>query len=190
MKVMRDYQASGFYARAARILAVGGIALLTATWLAYLAGARINRTHSLPKGLYWVVRREPRRGDVVAFWPSDSPEFRQARRRGYIIGGVYNDSGRGGYGLMLKRLLAVPGDVVSIGDTGITVNGQAVPNSRPLARDNVGDPLPVVRIDQYRLGENEALFISDHLPRSFDARYFGVQDIRQIVDVLIPVIVW
>jgi type IV secretory pathway protease TraF len=41
----------------------------------------------------------------------------------------------------------------------------------------------------YTLKEDEAFFVSDHLPRSFDARYFGVQKTRQIVDVATPVLV-
>jgi type IV secretory pathway protease TraF len=45
-------------------------------------------------------------------------------------------------------------------------------------------------LENYRLRDGEALFLSDHLPRSFDARYFGVQDMRQIVEVVRPVWTW
>jgi conjugative transfer signal peptidase TraF len=173
-----------------RIIAIGGIILLLASWSAYLCGARINRTHSLPKGLYWAVGKTPERGDIVTFWPDDSEPFRMARERGYIIPGRHNDRGAGGYDLMLKKLLAVPGDVVSITDTGVIVNGALVPNTRPLRSDNIGDPLPVLRLENYRLLDNEALFLSDHLPRSFDARYFGMQDMRQIVEVVKPIWTW
>lgn len=91
---------------------------------------------------------------------------------------------------MLKRLVALSGDIVSITDAGVAVNGVLLPNTRPLARDNLGDALPVVRLSDYRLSEHEALFVSDHLPRSYDARYFGVQDMRQIVEVVVPVFLW
>lgn len=177
-------------ARLLRCFTIVAIGLLLFAWLAYLAGVRINRTNSLPKGLYWVVNREPIRGDIITFWPDGSEPFRIARQRGYIIPGVYNDRGAGGYDLMMKKLLAIPGDIVSITDAGITVNGRLIPNTAPLRQDNMGDPLPVVRLDGYRLKENEALFVSDHLPRSFDARYFGIQDMGQIVEVLRPVLVW
>ncbi len=53
-----------------------------------------------------------------------------------------------------------------------------------------GDPLPVARLADYRLAEHEALFVSDHLPRSYDARYFGVQDMRRIVEVVVSVCGW
>lgn len=175
----------------AGVLAAVAMVGLAVFWTAYLFGMRINRTHSLPVGLYWVVERPPRRGDIVAFWPDGGAAIREARRRGYILPGVYNaDSGGQGYGLMLKKLAAVQGDVVSITDDGVFVNGLLIPNTRPLSCDNVGDPLPVVRFRDRLLGENEALFISDYLPRSFDSRYFGVQNMRQIVEVVRPILVW
>lgn len=171
----------------AYILLISAFATL---YFAYLCGMRINRTHSLPKGIYWVVHKVPERGDIVSFWPQDTPALRLGRERGYIIPGVYNKSGGEGYGLLLKRYLGLPGDIVSITDDGIIVNGKLIPNTKPLDTDNVGDPLPRIRLDNYRLQEHEALFVSDHLPRSFDARYFGLQETRQIVEVVRPVLVW
>ena len=188
---MSDSIAFGRIDRLFRIIALAGMIVLAACWIAYLCGARINRTHSLPKGLYWAVNREPRRGDLIAFWPADTPELREARRRGYIIPGVYNAGTDGqGYGLLLKKLAAVAGDTVSITGDGVIVNGVLMPNTVPLPCDNVGDPLPVLRFENRRLAGGEALFISDHLPRSFDARYFGVQETRQIVEVVEPVWTW
>lgn len=182
--------ADGFAARASRVLALSGIAALALIFFSYACGARINRTNSLPKGLYWSVPKTPERGDIVAFWPDGSEPFRLARDRGYILPGVYNKQGGVGYGLMLKRLMGLPGDTVSITDDGVIVNGILLPNTKPLIQDNIGDPLPVVRIDNQLLSEHEALFVSDHLPRSYDARYFGIQDMRQIVEVVVPVFTW
>lgn len=173
-----------------RAFAVGGIAALVVSLAFYFAGARINRTNSLPRGLYWIVDKIPKRGDIVSFWPDGSMPFQIARKRGYIIPGQYNDNGDGGYDAVMKKLFGVSGDIVSITEDGVTVNGEHIPNSRPFACDNVGDPLPIVRMHKYQLGENEVLFVSDYLPRSFDARYFGIQDKRQILDVLRPVFTW
>ncbi|MDR1613551.1 MAG: conjugative transfer signal peptidase TraF [Planctomycetota bacterium] len=179
-----------FGGRLARAFALFSIGLLVVCLAVYFAGGRYNRTNSLPKGLYWLVDKEPERGDIVSFWPDGSEAFRIARKRGYLIPGRYNDQGDGGYDAVMKKLLGLPGDVVSITEDGVTINGVPVPNSRPFVRDNIGDPLPVIRLHDYRLGENEVLFLSDHLPRSFDARYFGVQEKGQIIDVLAPVLTW
>lgn len=183
-------RANSLICRITRNIAICGIMLLLFAWLAYLCGARINRTHSLPIGLYWVVDKPPERGDIVLFWPQDNAVMQEARRRGYIVSGVYNRINNQGYGLLLKQLLAIPEDVISITDTGVFINGTLVPNSRPLTQDNLGDPLPMFRIDNYQLQEGEALFLSEHLDRSFDGRYFGVQELRQIVEVVRPIWVW
>lgn len=180
----------GVGARLCRLFAIVAITSFLIVWSGYLAGARINRTRSLPRGLYWTVDKVPEKGDIVAFWPRDTEVMREARRRGYIIGGVYNATEGGGYGLLLKRLMAVSGDTVSITDAGVEINGTFVPNTKPLDADNVGDPLPRLRFTGYRIKENEVLLISDHLPRSFDGRYFGIQEYRQIVEVVRPVWVW
>jgi conjugative transfer signal peptidase TraF len=140
--------------------------------------------------LYWTVDKPPERGDIVAFWPRDTAAMREARRRGYILPGVYNTVAGEGYGLLLKRLMGIPGDIVSVTDGGVAVNGALVPNTRPLDADNIGDPLPRLRFEDYRLGVNEVLLVSDHLPRSFDGRYFGVQERHQIVETLVPVWTW
>lgn len=179
-----------FTVRASRAFALAGIGALGLVFFSYACGARINRTNSLPKGLYWAITKAPERGDIVAFWPDGSEPFRLARERGYILPGVYNKQGGVGYGLMLKRLMALPGDTISITDDGVIVGDVLLPNTKPLTHDNVGDPLPVVRFSDYLLSEHEALFVSDHLPRSYDARYFGVQDMRQIVEVVVPVFLW
>lgn len=182
--------ADGFAARFTRTFAIAGIAALILAFFSYACGARINRTNSLPKGLYWRVNKAPERGDIIAFWPDGSEPFRIARARGYILPGVYNKTDGTGYELMLKRLMGLPGDTVSITDDGVIVNGSLLPNTVPLSHDNVGDPLPVVRFTDYRLAEHEALFVSDYLPRSYDARYFGVQQMRQIVEVVVPIYLW
>lgn len=182
--------ADSFICRITRIIAICGILLLFFTWLAYLCGARINRTHSLPTGLYWVVDKPPERGDIVLFWPQDTAVMREARQRGYLISGAYNQVDGKGYGLLLKQLMGMAGDIISITEDGVFINGALVPNSRPLTHDNLGDPLPMLRIDKYRLQEGEALFMSEYLPLSFDGRYFGVQELRQIVEVVQPVWVW
>lgn len=177
-------------ARIRKVVALAAMALFLAVWGAYLAGARINRTNSLPKGLYWVVDKPPERGDIVAFWPRDTAAMREAKRRGYILPGVYNRVDGKGYGLLLKQLMGMPGDIVSITDDGVTINGSLVPNTKPLDADNVGDPLPRLRFTDYRLSGNEVLLISDHLSRSFDGRYFGVQERRQIVETVRPLFTW
>lgn len=190
MKIPFVNRQKSFWNRLEIAVILFGLGALTIMLATYASGARINRTNSLPQGIYWLVDKEAERGDIVSFWPDGSEPFRIARERGYIIPGQYLNQGDGGYAPLMKKLVGLPGDVVSITDDGIFINGQLIPNSIPLACDNIGDPLPVLRLSDYTLHESEVLLVSDYLPRSYDARYFGVQDKRQILDVLVPVYTW
>ena len=147
-----------------------------------IGGFYINTTPSLPVGLYRIVDEPVSKGAYVAFCPPQSDVFDWAVTRGYINSG----NCPGGTGQLLKRVHAVAGDTVLIDETGITVNGQWLPNSAPLSTDAYGAILPQYRFNA-ALGESEYLLLSDLNPHSFDARYFGVIDRAQIVHVVRPV---
>ena len=147
-----------------------------------LGGFYINTTPSLPVGLYQIVDEPVSKGSYVAFCPPQSDAFDWAVTRGYINSGDCP----GGTGQLLKRVYAVAGDTVLIDETGITVNGQWLPNSAPLFTDSYGAALPQYRFNAV-LGEFEYLLLSDLNPRSFDARYFGVIERAQIVHVVRPI---
>src|SRR5436309_1012112 len=102
------------------------------------------------------------------FRPPAWPVFELALARKYIGPGGFSR-----YEQMLKRLVAVGGDTVSIDAEGVTVNGQRLPNTAPLSQDGAGRPLPVCRLQGYRLQAGEVLVLSDYSPLSFDSRYFG-----------------
>jgi conjugative transfer signal peptidase TraF len=170
--------------RRARLL----VLLLSPLWLlglALLAGFRVNHTHSFPVGIYRTVPKAPEVGDLVLFRPPEDPVFDQALSRGYIGSGGFTH-----YEMMLKRLVAVGGDVVKIDTAGVTVNGRLLANSKPQAVDLAGRPLPVWHLKDYRLSAGEVLLMSDYSPSSFDARYFGPIPRAQIQSVVRPVWTW
>jgi conjugative transfer signal peptidase TraF len=154
--------------------------------LLLLAGFRFNHTHSFPVGVYWVVPKAPAVGDLVLFEPPQAPPFDLALQRGYVRSG----GGWRPYEMMVKRLVAVGGDVVSIDDAGVYVNGVRLTNSKPLPVDEAGRPMPVLRLRDYRLEPDEVLLMSDYSPLSFDARYFGPISRTQIQSVVQPVWTW
>jgi len=170
-----------------KILAIGvltlSISLFVLSIVLRIGGFYINTTPSLPVGLYRIVDESVSKGAYVAFCPPQRDVFDWAVARGYINSG----NCPGDYGQLLKRVHAVAGDTVLIDETGITVNGQWLPNSAPLFTDAYGAALPQYRFDAV-LGEYEYLLLSDLNPHSFDARYFGVIDYAQIVHVVHPVI--
>ena len=152
----------------------------------FLAGLRFNSTKSIPVGLYRTSAEPVGKGDYVLFCPPETPIFLEARERGYISAGFCP----GNLGQMMKRVLAVGGDVVSISDNGVSVNGTALPLSKPIHADPAGRPLPRYHSDDFVIRKNEVLLMSDASATSFDGRYFGPVHQFQIMSGLVPVFTW
>ena len=72
---------------------------------------------------------------------------------------------------LIKRVVGVTGDLVTATDAGVDINGQPVPNSRPLDLDTKGQTLPHLR-GIFTLKQGEIWTAGEH-PNSFDSRYFG-----------------
>jgi conjugative transfer signal peptidase TraF len=165
-------------------VAIIGIFALAVSVAAYAAGARINTTKSIPIGLYWISNEPVAKGAYVMFCPPQSGVFVEAKERGYIGAGFCP----GGFGYMMKRILAAKNDIVAINDEGVRVNGELLPLSVPRKVDTVGRALPQFHVDHYTLGEAELLLMSDVSDISFDGRYFGPVNRSQIKAVIRPVI--
>jgi conjugative transfer signal peptidase TraF len=161
----------------------GGLVALT---LAGLAGARINTTKSLARGLYWRTDAPITRGSIVRFCPPPWKIFQEAHHRHYVPSGFCP----GGLGYMMKRVAAIPGDVVTTDGDGIVVNGARLLFSAAKAADNLGKPLPRWNAQDYTIRPGELLLMTDVSPNSFDARYFGPVAQSQIVDVMRPVLIF
>ena len=164
------------------VLLLSPLLLLT---LVLLAGLRVNHTYSFPLGVYWAVPKAPAVGDLVMFRPPEEAVFDEALARGYIGNGGFTH-----YEMMLKRLVAAGGDVISIEPEGVTVNGQPLANSKPQPLDGQQRPMPVWHLKDYRLSEGEVLLMSDYSPTSFDGRYFGPIPRAQILSVVRPIWTW
>lgn len=163
-----------------------GVSLLALSAVAYVSGARINTTKSIPVGLYWTNSAPIEKGAYVLFCPPKTGIFDTAKERGYIGAGFCP----GDYGYMMKRILAAKNDTVSASNEGVRVNNKLLPLSTPRPTDLGGRLLPHFKIDNYTLNENELLLMSDVSASSFDGRYFGLVDRSQIRTVLRPVITW
>ena len=151
-----------------------------------LAGARINTTKSIALGLYWTSDRPVQKGEYVLLCPPPVGVIEEARRRGYLAAGFCP----GGYGYMMKRILAAKGDSVTVDAGGVRVNGLLLPHSAPLPADLAGRPMSRFQADRYVLGASEVLLLSDISSTSFDGRYFGPVGVAQIRTVIVPVLTW
>jgi len=154
--------------------------LLLALTLLYPAGFRVNwNTSSQPKGLYHLNPRPghaPRKHRLVLVTPP-LEIARQGRRRGYL-----------GAGELAKCVAALPGDTVEVTRQGLRVNGRLLPGTAPLARDSQGRPL-----SRYPRGPHDTLpgwvwLYSDHIPNSWDSRYFGPVPMASVRGALRPLL--
>lgn len=166
--------------------AAGAAAVLGAlAAVAHQTGVVINTTASLPLGLYRAIDAPLARGAYVKFCPPPSALFDEAARRGYLHAGFCP----GGYGPLLKRVLAVPGDRVQVAGDGVRIDGRFVPLSAPMWADGGGRTLPRYVQDRV-LNSSELMLMSDISPVSFDARYFGPVDRAQVQAVIEPLFTW
>lgn len=162
--------------RPLKILLMTGCMLALSIMIATLAGIRINTTRSYQRGIYLMTNDPIEKGALVIFCPADTSAFRQARERGYIGAGFCP----GGYGYMIKKIMAAKGDHVEMAASGVYVNGKLLPNSKPADNDAEGQPLPHTQIKTV-LDEHTVLLMSDYSPKSFDARYFGLIDKKNVI---------
>ena len=163
---------------------VAGALLLAIVALAW--SVRINTTKSIPVGFYWMTSDPVKKGSYVIFCPPETELFDTAKERGYIGAGFCP----GGYGYMMKRVAAVEDDAVVIAADGVRVNGELLPLSVPHAADKAGRPLPRTKSKRYTLGAHALLLMSDVSGTSFDGRYFGPIDRKQVQGVIHPILTW
>lgn len=139
------------------------------------AGLRVNMTPSEPLGL-WRIRplnRPAMIGDLVFICPPQTEAMRLARRRGYLRGGLCP----GGYAPLIKTIVGVAGQRVSIGRS-VSIGGVPLVLSRLADVDGKGRPLKPALSGV--IPANDVFLHADFLG-SFDSRYFGPVPISGIL---------
>lgn len=137
-----------------------GIITITGLLAAGAIGYRLNFTPSMPLGLWRIVATaDYPRGATVAVCPPVDASFLP---RGSCPLGMQP---------LLKQVVGLPGDVVTVTPAGASINhSPLLPHSAPLSQTSAGQPLPQ-RLGTWRL-TGYWLYGTEH-DRSFDSRYFG-----------------
>lgn len=130
-----------------------------------------NWSPSIPLGIYVTVTEEPAAGRLVEFpLPIVSTQKTFARHR-----------------LLLKPVLAGPGDHVDTTSESLWINGRRI---APIhTTDSHGRPLPVWRANR-TLQPDEFFVYSARVPNSLDSRYYGPIRRDQITAVRVPLWSW
>ncbi len=165
------------------IIAVFLISLISIVLLLMAMGFRVNLTESIPIGLYRITNAGTIKNAYVIFCPDNRDAFKQALDRGYIDHGLYC----GGYGYLMKKVVAIADDILSVTPEGVFVNQTLIPYSRPKLTDGMNRVLPQWHVLNYRLKEDEVMTMTSQSEWSFDGRYYGLVHLRQIKGMITPV---
>jgi conjugative transfer signal peptidase TraF len=168
--------------RITQIVFVSMAATIVLMVVAAAAGFRVNRTASMPRGLWLVspIRTHSyERGDKVEVCPplSAPPEY------------VGAGNCPGGKEPLFKVVAAAATDAVDLSAEGIAVNGILLPETKPLERDGRGRQLTPFRPGHYAVSATEVWVVAN-VPASFDSRYFGPLPVSAIRGAARPILTW
>lgn len=140
------------------------IVLFAAGWI---GGLRVNTTPSEPLGLWRIVTltRPVLPGETVFVCPPDNVTMREARQRGYLRPGLCP----GGFGPLIKTIIAVAGQRVDVTDR-VAIDGVPIPSSRIMEKDAQGRSLRRGQSGEVQPGE---VYLHSDFIGSWDSRYFG-----------------
>ena len=145
-----------------------------------------NLTESLPFGLWNRTALNIERGGVVGFCPTLPDQLKKE----YLLEASENRFVRicdENVQMMMKPIVAVPGDKVEIKDNKIFVNEKFLVSR--LEKDVYGKPIESVKPGVYTVAKGEYWLISTYSKSSFDSRYFGAVKAEKIKYSLEPLLV-
>jgi len=154
--------------------------------IGYGYGFRINTTPSMPLGLWRIkpVTQSLKKGDIILFCPPDNKVFQMAKARHYISGGTCHSD----YEPLLKPIVAVSGDRITLSERGVFVNGVMIKNSKYLSRDDRGRDMPKIETGAVIMREGDIFVVSSYNEASFDSRYFRKISRKNVIGIAHKVI--
>lgn len=168
------------------LLCLAAISAAILVGVAHDKQVRLNLSGSMPVGFWRIepMEQAPERGQVVSVCLPVS-EARFAIARGYIGRGECPSDAAP----LIKPVIAVDGDDVSVSPFGIEVNGRMIEGTALRPADSAGRPLGPEAPGTRRVSGGEVWLASTHDPRSFDSRYFGPVPVANVRGLAVPLLV-
>lgn len=142
----------------------------------------INVTNSMPRGIYLKQYGVVKRNDIVLIC-LDSKNQQFGLSRHYILPGIVC----GKSAPLIKEVLAIPRDSVSFTNRGLIVNKKLYPLNIS-SFDSENRKLPIFPYGQYQL--DGYWVVGSHASNSWDSRYWGPIQDKQIISKLTPLFTW
>ncbi len=170
------------------IATIAGIAI-AAAFLVVIGeafGILVSNTDSAaPAGVYRVVNRRAKRGDLVAACLPIAIAH-AGLASGYLrTGGCFGDAEP-----VAKIIGALPGDIVEVEPRWVAVNGVRFPHSPTATHDSAGRALRHVAWGKHKVSANTVWLFGFNNRRSWDSRYFGPIALSNVRGQLKPVLTW
>jgi len=162
-----------------KIIKYGVIALGVIIFLVLvlgLLGLRYVEEESMPKGIYRKVSGAPEVNEPVVI-KLDKEWSDYALARGYVTAHRFEDREKDS----IKWLVGKEGDLVSIKQEGIRINGRLLNFSAQRIKDSAGRLMPTLKMEKRKLDAEEYIVISHLQERGFDSRYYGTVKASNIV---------
>lgn len=156
-----------------------GLSVFVVIFIIKIAGIRFNYTNSMPIGFYIKIKTSTiRDGDIVAACLPDDIALIGMRNHYLARGSCKNGSVP-----VLKKLIAVPGDSVSLNNQFITVNGISYLAPRQ-PKDNHGHRVEkIFKNKRYSHTSMYWLYGANDPFDSWDSRYYGGVTRQHIIGV-------
>lgn len=165
-----------------RIAAISFI-LALAIPVGTLMGFRLIVTSSVPEGLWFVHSGTVVRGEYVLVCLP-----REIAVLGYRARYLWHGVCPGNVVPLMKRVIAMSGDMVNFTADGVWVNGALVRDSRPLLRDSLGHPIPGHAPNVPTIVPSGHFVALGDWFKSWDSRYFGSIAEAGIIGIGVPLI--
>lgn len=155
---------------------IASIAVFSPLFFDFPLVVTYNSSPSAPTGFYWIDRNgELKRGAYILIPTPRAFRFLVAKRH-YLSVSIP----------LLKRVAALPGDVVCRQNEAVLINGTQV--AKALREDSTGRFLPIW--SGCKTLQAEEFFALNDAPNSLDSRTFGPLKTQNIIGIAIPLYLW
>lgn len=139
----------------------------------------------MPRGFYQSTQQQLHKGDLVEVCLS-APLAKFALERNYLSVGSCKERVEP----VIKKVVAVGGDVVELTPKLIIVNGVVLPHSTTFLRDEDNRSIPAIARGRYKLSDTDVWLYGERDVKSWDSRYFGAINKASIRSILKPIFTW